>query len=144
MPANFPDYTKAEWLEKVTKDLKGKPIERLNWEVEGETYTPFWHQEDATGWPSILPADHKWKIGVIISKQDLQAANKLALEALVGGANALWFSRYRPLAADEKKQLLKGIYLDIIECIIYEEEINGSRGTAALDLYHAAKRPDLQ
>ena len=47
MFSDFNKVTKAEWLEKVTKDLKGKPLESLNWEVEGLTMTPFYHSDDA-------------------------------------------------------------------------------------------------
>lgn len=143
MQKEFPDVSKAAWLAKVEKDLKGKPLDSLNFSVKGETFSPFWHREDLVTAYSPLKTSSGWKIGAHITEQDISQANKLALEALSGGANALWFSRYRPLSTEQKNALLDGIYLDIIECVIDEEEMQSSQGSIAVDLWHAAKTPKL-
>ncbi|MCB0584596.1 MAG: hypothetical protein KDD06_04620, partial [Phaeodactylibacter sp.] len=46
--SEFPPTSKSEWLAKVEKDLKGKPLEELRWHLEENiTLEPFYHPEDA-------------------------------------------------------------------------------------------------
>ena len=46
----FKPTTKAEWLAKVEKDLKGKKsIDTFNWELDGMEFTPFHHADDNHG-----------------------------------------------------------------------------------------------
>ena len=69
---DFDKVTKAQWLEKVTKDLKGKPLESLNWSVEGIEFTPFYHGEDALNANPITDgrSDNSWEIGERIVNQN--------------------------------------------------------------------------
>ncbi len=91
----FDKVSKNEWLEKVTKDLKGKPLENLNFQVEGLGFTPFFHSEDALNHQPITEnrTDNNWEIGerIIIQNKDYKSANKQAVDALMKGANALYF-----------------------------------------------------
>ena len=62
----FQPVSKAEWLTKVTKDLKGKPIDGLNWTInEGITLTPFAHADDLGDTPKPLTnqqINNDWEI----------------------------------------------------------------------------------
>jgi len=93
----FQAVTKEEWLAKVTKDLKGKPIEGLNWSFEGEEMTPFYHADDVhepTQPITNSSASNAWQTGAYIhvDKTDYKAANAMALVDLQRGASALCFS----------------------------------------------------
>jgi len=142
MQQQFPNVNKAEWLAKVEKDLKGKPLDSLDFELAGEVLSPFWHAEDLAQPPRPLAREVGWKIGVSITEQDVAKANLLALEALQGGANALWFNFYRPLNEEQKERLLQGIYTEIIDYVIDEEEIARGRGSFVYDLNAAADHPE--
>ena len=133
----FPHITKAEWLEKVEKDLKGKPLDSLNWEVEGETFTPFWHGEDQKSKQNnfIAAETNEWGIGETISvKNNLTEANSQALTALQNGANCLCFICQAPLKKSQKDELLEGIFLNMVRIIFqYPETIEGGN-TNHIDL----------
>ena len=94
--SEFSATSKAEWIEKVKTDLKGKDISTLNAEVcEGINISPFHHFDDFS--PRSTPLDnHKedntWAISEHIKIQEYSSANKQALEALEGGANSLYLS----------------------------------------------------
>ena len=90
----FKSVSKREWLEKVTKDLKGKKsIDSFNWELDGMEFTPFYHADDKNSDLSPIGAKptNSWEIGERIIVTDYKAANQQALEALQKGANALLF-----------------------------------------------------
>lgn len=111
MFSNFKSVTKAEWLAKVKKDLKGKPIERLNWELEGMVLSPFYHQEDIALTSPIIQhrEDNHWEIGERIVVEDIHVANRQALDALRKGANALYFVLPTMPTQDALMALLNGI-----------------------------------
>lgn len=53
--AEFPSITSEAWREKIEQDLKGKPIDRLNWDTgEGFVLKPYYRQEDLSGYTSGL------------------------------------------------------------------------------------------
>lgn len=116
--SDFSPVSKAEWLQKVEKDLKGKSLDSLNWDLEeGIRLTPFFHQEDRIeARPPLLPSDggNDWEIGAYIPVEDVSSANSRALEALRGGAHALGFELYHPLDAASLRKLLQDIDLRMI------------------------------
>lgn len=144
MPKPFAPVTKAAWLAKVEKDLKGKPLTGLDFELAGETLSPFWHREDLPVAPPPLRQKGGWAIGVTVTEQDPARANQLALAALMGGAESLWFHRRRPLTDAERETILKDVLTDIVQIVFDEEESKSSRGNPALDLYHASLNPDAK
>jgi len=109
----FPSVNKADWLAKVEKDLKGKPIENLNWKVgEGLEFSPFSHQEDLKfpyGPIENGQDSNQWEIGVPIFVTSYKKANKEALAALNNGANALCFYLKKTPTKTELTQLLNNI-----------------------------------
>jgi len=116
--SDFSPVSKKEWLQKVEKDLKGKPLESLNWDLEaGIRLSPFFHREDRP--EARLPLVHQdgkndWEVGEYIAVKDVPAANSIALEVLAGGANALGFQLFHPLQAKDLSALLEGIDLNMI------------------------------
>jgi len=114
----FPSVSKAEWLAKVEKDLKGKPIEGLNWEVNDDlTLTPFAHADDLGEASQPLTnqrTSNSWEIGVKVQVGNIQLANKEALNALMNGANAIAFELRKSPTKTELKTLLKDIELEWI------------------------------
>lgn len=139
MPHQFPSIGKAEWLAVAEKSLRGKPLDSLDFTQANTVFTPFHHSEDRAEASLPLGRSRGWKIGVEIIAQDIATANTLALEALQGGAESLWFSFYRPKSAAQKEKLLEGIYTDIVDITIDEEETEGGRGSIVYDLNAAVK-----
>jgi len=114
----FQPISKAEWLAKVEKDLKGKPIDGLNWAInEDIILTPFAHADDLAEQPVPLANQRKsnnWEIGVKVQVGNMQLANKEALNALTNGANAIAFELRKSPSKAELKTLLKDIELEWI------------------------------
>lgn len=100
----FPGSTKAEWIEKARKDLKGKPLESLDW-TSGDAITihPFYTKEDLpetaylkTLQNELLSEDpgygpRKWENRVEVRVENEKSANQEALKALENGADGLIF-----------------------------------------------------
>lgn len=119
MFSEFKKVTKAEWLEKVIKDLKGKKsIDSFNWQVEDMEFSPFFHSEDAINATPINDGriDNAWEIGerIIIQNEDYTSANKQAVDALMKGANALLFVLNESPTQTELTTLFENIQLEWI------------------------------
>lgn len=88
---DFEAVSKTTWLNKVEKDLKGKPLESLNWQLEeAVTLAPFYHSDDQI-LANFIPrnqADNDWSIGESILIKNPSADNQRLLEALKKGTNA--------------------------------------------------------
>jgi methylmalonyl-CoA mutase len=113
----FEAKTKAEWLAQVRKELKGQDLEGLNWELEGLTFTPFYHTEDALNAEPIRQGqeNNAWEIGErIIVADDYAAANRLAIDALMKGANALYFVFAQQPQRNDLAVLFQNIHLEWI------------------------------
>lgn len=114
--AEFPAVSKADWLARVARDLKGKPLDELYWRLSaGVVVDPFGHADDFPTPPAPLSAPAPgWEITEDVSAADPAAANAEALEALEGGAEGLRFSLPALPSADDLRRRLGGIYLDFI------------------------------
>ena len=90
---DFQAVSKEEWLVKVEKDLKGKPLSDLDWMVGDMKIPPFYHSSDlvSNGALSSDRANNDWEIGEDIHWRNTKEANKAALEGLMGGVNATVF-----------------------------------------------------
>ncbi|WP_323755332.1 methylmalonyl-CoA mutase family protein [Roseivirga sp.] len=99
----FDDFKKpasTAWQNQIIKELKGKPIEELNWEIAGAEGKPFYTQEDL---PSPLPQlqipNHQseafgirnWVNYQVIEVSSEKEANEKALLALNSGATGILF-----------------------------------------------------
>jgi methylmalonyl-CoA mutase len=111
---DFPASSKSEWLQKIEKDLKGRPLSELEWEVaESLRVSPFAAREDL---PQDLPTIslgrpvNQWEIGEqYFPVSSMKVTNTAALEGLQGGVEAIrWVLDYS-LDSKEWEQLLAGI-----------------------------------
>ncbi len=115
---DFPASSKADWLAKVEKDLKGRPLEDLHWHLGDQLdIDPFAHRSDSDGATESLSratSGNDWEIGEYIPVHDVVAANKMALEGLNGGVQSLGFELFHPLEDGDLNRLLAGIELPLI------------------------------
>jgi methylmalonyl-CoA mutase len=138
MQTKFPEVSKAEWLAKVEKDLKGKPLSGLNFEVAGQTFTPFHHRETrVNNYPPVQRTSDRVGIGVIINAQEPIAANKTALKALTQGSNEIlytcnvdsWHQNLQTTRFDSWEdytlQLTAGIHLEMAKVHLFSESDHG-------------------
>lgn len=116
--AEFPGVTKAEWLSRVEKDLKGRPLQELEWQLEENiTLEPFFHKEEVQPVP-IPGLDHRtanqWEIGEYIDVLEVKSANQAVKEGLQGGVEAPLFRLQKMMLGDQVRQLMDGIELTYI------------------------------
>jgi methylmalonyl-CoA mutase len=110
--AGFPDISKQEWLAKITKDLKGKPLDDLYWKMDEElVIDPFAHADDFSMPLSPLSNKPGWEICEAIVVTQADEANRQALEALAMGAEALEFQLQSGIPIEN---ILPGIHLSYI------------------------------
>lgn len=128
----FKKSSKKEWLTKVEKDLKGKPIEGLNWNInEKFVVSPFSHADDLDELAKPLLSkknSNDWEKGVRIIVKNVKTANKEALFLLEKGANALGFELVQKLNKKELRILLQGIELEWISThfILHQKSWKGT------------------
>ncbi|NUN98985.1 MAG: hypothetical protein HUU01_00055 [Saprospiraceae bacterium] len=97
----FPEISKAQWIEQIGKDLKGKPYADLLWQLEPDlVMEPFYHPDD--GFSAMEPLTggkhfNDWEVGESIDVTDEGKANTEAIEALMGGVNAPLFALKKPV-----------------------------------------------
>lgn len=114
--AGFPPVSKEEWLLQVAKDLKGRPLEELDWQAADDLkVSPFAHADDFDQMPALLSnAPNNWEICEDVFVTDPATGNRQAMEALEGGAEGLRFHFPAPPDTAFMEQLLAGVYLDFI------------------------------
>lgn len=124
----FPNATKEEWVNILTKELKGAPIETLHKfdEVEEIAFNAYMHQSDKSkpfSDPGLAPfvrgvksESNEWVISCPVYLRDNQTdeeANKFILEQLMKGSTGLYL-----FAETERKLdfsvILKGVGLEYI------------------------------
>lgn len=127
---DFPPVSTNEWMEVVTKDLKGADFQkRLVWKTkEGFNVNPFYRAEDIEGFASAenLPGefpyvrstrkDNLWYVRHEIEVEDFTDANKKALTLLTKGVTSFGFQLPKnQLTAENVAILLNGIAPDKVE-----------------------------
>ena len=128
--ADFPAVSTEQWMDVVTKDLKGADFEkRLVWRTnEGFKVQPFYRAEDIEGMkttevkPGAFPyvrstkANNDWLIRQNIKVENPAEANQKALDLLNKGVTSLGFHlKKAELNADYMATLLKGIVPTAVE-----------------------------
>ncbi len=117
MFGSFSSVTKAEWLAKIEKDLKGKPLADMYRPMGGTTPDPFAHAEDlVSGGYETMPnrPDNDWLIGEDFFQPkdgDYAAANKQLLSALMQGVNAPCLHVSSPISAADMQVWLHDVAL---------------------------------
>lgn len=114
----FPPTDKAAWLAKVEKDLKGKPLDDLNWQLSEEIeLAPFYHPEDMKErYAPLLDGrqDNNWQIGEYVNVEAPKTANQQLLQGLNGGVEAPLFRLYHPLEKNGLADLLKDVHPNMV------------------------------
>lgn len=93
--SKFNPVSSKEWKQKIQADLKGADYnETLVWKSpEGIHVKPFYHRDEFKKGFSPIPSQPKsWNIGQFIFIDDVAIANKLAIDALQRGAEAIYFT----------------------------------------------------
>ena len=129
---SFPPITTEAWEEKIKIDLKGADYNRtLIWKTnENIDVKPYYRAEHieniefTDAQVGVFPFvrgnktnDNSWLIRQNIATQNIDKANKTALDVLCKGVNSLGFvfDRTQKIEQADFDALLKGIYLDAIE-----------------------------
>lgn len=128
----FPPVSTAEWMDKITADLKGAGFsKKLVWHTdEGFEVMPFYRQEDIDKLKYIdsLPGEfpylrgkksrnNNWRIRQNITVSGFEAANKKALDTIERGADSLGFYLTDPgmITRENTEILLRGIDPEAVE-----------------------------
>ena len=122
--SEFPDISTPQWEEKIMQDLKGGDYEKkLIWKtIDGLKIKPYYRQENLTNLEHLksLPQHfpfvrgtktngNDWEIRQEVDIKSVIEANKIALEAIKRGANAIGFNAHYIETPDDIRQILKGI-----------------------------------
>lgn len=145
----FPPVSTEEWMEVVTRDLKGAPFEKkLVWRTkEGFEVQPFYRAEDIEHLPTkdVLPgeypyvrgtkADNHWLVRQDVAVLgDPQRVNAEVKKLMERGVNSIGFHLEDDFVnADTIKKVLNGVDLEHIEVNFY------ARRLLAVQLVEAAK-----
>ena len=127
--AEFPPISKADWLNKIEKDLKGRPLSELDWQLHPLSIAAFLHAEDFTEMPEPIldnRSANSWLVGEDIEVTDFKAANKQVLAALMAGVNAPRFVFNDYATKEQLSVLLADIELDFIVTCFQEKTENCS------------------
>jgi methylmalonyl-CoA mutase len=143
--SEFPPISKADWLRQIEKDLKGKPLEDLNWQLpDGMVVTPFVHADDFQTAPAALSTQaNAWEICEDVLVSDPVLANRQAIEALEGGAEGLCFWLDQALEAADFAQLLEGVHLDFIGLHFAGSAVSANPGMVLVNLEGLARQRGL-
>ena len=108
--SEFPPIPTSKWEEKIIGDLKGADYEKkLIWKTdEGINVKPYYRAEDLNGleylsalpdeWPftrGIKKNNNDWIIRQDIYSEDIAEANRIALDAISRGADAIGLNAKR-------------------------------------------------
>lgn len=99
----FDEVSAKQWKQKIQYDLKGADYnETLVWQSpEGINVKPFYHQDDfAREFESIPGQPKEWNIAQDIFIDDETIANKIALDAISRGAQAIIFKSEKEFDLD--------------------------------------------
>lgn len=111
----FPEFNETsskEWKNKIQFDLKGADYnEALIWKSNESIHVkPFYHKDEfPEGFPPISGQPDSWSVCQSVFIDDADIANKLAINALSRGAEALCFTAAKSFSIEK---LFKSIHLD--------------------------------
>lgn len=116
----FKDFEKVsakKWEQKIISDLKGKPIDSLNWELNDNiTLHPHYTVEDTKNidFPILRTNNPEWQIGEKIEVKNYKEANKRALDILMKGVNAPVFHFFSMPTENDFNHLFENIGIEFI------------------------------
>jgi methylmalonyl-CoA mutase len=140
--SEFPPIATDQWEERIIEDLKGADYEKkLIWKTpEGISVKPYYRSEHVSDlpWLADMPGaypfirgnktyDNSWLIRQSIEVSNLKEANRIALNALAKGANALSLNVAEVESAESLMVLLNEISVEATDIHFF-----GSRNYPAL------------
>lgn len=99
----FDEVSAKQWKQKIQVDLNGADYnDTLVWQsLEGIHVKPFYHRDNFdASFPPIPGQPQQWRIAQSIFIDDEAIANKLALDAIDRGAEAIYFSSVTEFKAE--------------------------------------------
>lgn len=91
----FDEVSAKQWKQKIQFELKGADFnDTLVWQSpEGINVKPFYHADDFEGEFPLIPGQPtKWAVAQQLFIDDVAIANKIALDAIARGAEAIYFT----------------------------------------------------
>jgi len=149
----FPPVSTEVWEEKIHEDLKGADYaKRLIWNTpDGFSVKPYYRSGDLTELEYLrtLPGEFPfvrgknkggWLVRQDIPSSDISEANRIALDAIKRGAQAIGFNAREITTYKQIRQLLKGI--DLTKIVIHFFRSRSYPLTTELFLYEIDNRKD--
>ena len=112
---DFPAQKLEDWISQATRDLKGKPLDTLEWEIEpGLISSAYLTSAETTSFPTKPHGDapNAWRIASGITIAETSSGHDDIMRALEGGVSELQLTVPSGFTAWE--QLLEGVYLDMV------------------------------
>ena len=126
----FDKVSRAEWMEKITTDLKGKEMSSLNWEFDNDlNISPFANSEDVNNRHSDIAFDPKWELAEEFDVSDEAVSNAEILEALSFGAETIMLVVHD---VPDWSVLLKDVALEMIKTYVIPDEGIGQAVIASI------------
>ena len=126
----FEQGTEKGWLNKITSDLKGKPLESLFWDSEVGPINPvIFHSKEVTSDNFQQKENNRWNIRQRFDAAAIGANEKILL-ALKGGVNSIEISN---LSSKNINDIFNEVMLDIIQVYI---DINTIDPKSIIDTFH--------
>lgn len=133
--SEFRGTSKKKWLEKIEKDLKGKPLEALNWSVqENHEIGPVFHADDKVESTLHKRDSNDWLICDDFDLNNSTNLNANIKNVLELGANAILLNTQEDAKA-VFDNALEGVQLEWIDTFIYCHSENGLETIAAFKAY---------
>lgn len=130
----FPPISVTEWEKKIIEDLKGADYEKkLVWKtIEGLKFKPYYREEDLKNLEHLksLPGqapyirgnkinNNCWQIRQDVDADNIQEANKIAVDAIEKGATAIGFNIKTVETEKDMHTLLNGIDIEKVAIHFY-------------------------
>lgn len=115
----FKKINKSQWLEKVEKDLKGKPMEGLNWSFDSNhNYSPFFSSEDVEKAHVTNCKSNNWIIEEYFTFDSNIDLNARILEALRQGVECIQIDFGQNTNEADFDIITKDIHLSYISVVL--------------------------
>ncbi len=120
----FDGVKHQQWIEKITSDLKGKDFNKnlITKTEDGFDIQPIYNYENLannlSNSYSLEKEKTQWEIREQVTIDNIKEANRIAINALKGGANSIQFNG-EIKSQDEMNRLLDGIMINIIHLHFY-------------------------
>jgi methylmalonyl-CoA mutase len=118
MPDNFfsefPPASKEQWKQRVLKELKDEPYDKLILNKDGLIIEPYYTKEEILPVASPGKKNNHWQIRQDFLAADFKNTNKKILKALEHGVDAIGLRFDNECSEDDLADLLQAVFLDMV------------------------------